>query len=131
MTIPDEERKSTKSKYPDIGIIGMFADEIDKEGKSLQLKEETIEKAKNLSIKYSEKASNYRYYPHFKQLSSAFVYMASVIENDRRTQMEVYMVSGVAESFISKWYKDILRVIGMKIISHNMHVITVLEGQDD
>ena len=129
MIIPEEVRKSKISRRPD--MIGMFAYEIEKEGKALQLNEETIEKAKNLVIKYSEKAPNYRYYSHIKQLSPAFVYMASVIENDRRTQIEVSMVSGVAESFISKWYRNILRVLGMKIISNNMHVIAVLEGQDD
>lgn len=115
----------------DPGMIGTFVEEIDKEGKALQLKEETIEKAKNLAINYFDITPHNRYYPHIKQLLPAFIYTASVIENDRRTQMEVCMVSGVAESLISKWHGDILRVLGMKIISNNMRTIAVLEGQDD
>ena len=131
MIISEEERKSKISRCPDPDMIGMFTCEIDKEGKALQLKEETIEKAKNLFIKYSEKTPNYRYYQYIKQLSSAFVYVASVIENDKRTQMEVCMVSGVTEPVISKRYIEILRVLGLKIISNNTHVICVLEGQYD
>lgn len=129
--IPEEEIKSKVSKRIDSDICQEFSNEINREGEELGLKDGTIEKAKDLALRYFEHASFDHYYSYIKQLPPAFIYTASIIENDRRTQMEVYMVSGVAESIISKWYGDILRILNMKLISHNNHMITVLERQDD
>lgn len=125
--MPMKERKCKNSACPNPEIIKYIANEIDKKGKTLQLNEITIEKAKSLSVRYLESVSNYHRCPIAKQLVPAFIYTASVIENDKRTQMDIYMVSGVAESIISKWHNDILRVLGMNIISSNNRVIAVLE----
>jgi len=129
--ISKEEKDSKVPGHIDLDICQEFSDEINREGKALSLKDETIEKAKDLALRYFEHASFDHYYPYIKQLPPAFIYTASIIENDRRTQMEVYMVSGIAESFISKWHNDILRILGMKLIGHNNRIITVLERQDD
>lgn len=117
--------KERKFKVLDVNIDSEFC-EIDKEGKALSLKDDTIERAKNLASKYFKVASFDHYYPHIKQLWPAFIYAASIIENDRRTQMDISNVSGIAESVISKWHNDIKRVLCMKIICHGTHAITVL-----
>jgi len=129
--IHEEEKESKAPRCIDLNVCQEFSDEINREGKALSLRDETIERAKELTLRYFERVSFDHYYPYIKQLLPAFLYTASLIENDRRTQMEVYMVSGVAESLISKWHRDILRVLGMKLIGHNDHIITVLERQDN
>jgi len=123
-----EEEGKFEAQY--INIDNTFC-EIDKEGKALLLEDGTIERAKNLASKYFKIANFDHYYKHVKQLLPAFIYMASIIENDRRTQMEVGKVLGVHESVISKWYNDILGVLGMKIICNGGHTIAVLEEQYD
>lgn len=127
-----EERVKEKRKLKtlDINIDEEFC-EIDKEGKALLLEDNTIERAKILASKYFKIADFDHYYPRIKQLWPAFIYAASIIENDRRTQMDIFNVSGITESVISKWYIDIQRVLGLKIICHGTHTITVLEEQYD
>lgn len=123
--ILEKEKKADEIK---IEADSQFC-EIDKEGKVLLLKEATIETAKHLMSKYFKIESFDHHYPHIKGLRSAFIYTASVIENDRRTQMEIAKVAGSSEVTISNWYRDILRVLGLKIIIHYGHTVTVLEGQ--
>ena len=123
-------RDERKFEMSDFDIKSKFADEIDKEGKVLLLKDKTIERAKDLAFRYLEIVNLDHYCLHTTQLIPAFVYMASVIENDRRTQMEIGKVSGVSEPTISKWYNDIIRNFGMKIIAHGEHVIAVIEGKE-
>jgi hypothetical protein len=105
--------------------------EIDKEGKVLLLRHDTIETAKYLMSKYFKIESFDRHYPRIKRLRAAFIYTASIIENDRRTQMEIGQMSGESEANISNWHSNIVRVLGIKIISHRAHTISVLEGQYD
>lgn len=105
--------------------ISSLIDEIEREGIALSLRHETIEKAKTLTLKYVDIADTNKYFPYVKQLLPAFIYTASVIENDKRTQYEISEVSDVKESVISKWYNDILRVLNMKVISNCGHVICV------
>jgi transcription initiation factor TFIIIB Brf1 subunit/transcription initiation factor TFIIB len=95
------------------------------------LQDVTIETAKHLMSKYFKIESFGRHYLRIRRLRSAFIYTASIIENDRRSQFEIGQASGVSEAVISNWYNDILRVLGLKIISHCGHTITVLEGQYD
>lgn len=109
----------------------LYLDDINTIGKDLNLKDTTIEKAKSLAIRYFETALNYDYYPYAKQLLPAFVYTASVIENDRRSQLEICEASGISEGLISKWHNNVLRTLGMKIICHDMRVTAVLERQYD
>lgn len=129
-----EKEKKIKMLYPEIldsEINNKFADEIYREGKILSLKDSTIKKAKDLATEYFEKANFNQRYSHIRQLSPAFIYMASVIENDKRNQYDIYKISGVTECVISKWYNDIIRTLGIKIISNNKRVIAVLERQEN
>ncbi len=121
--------KERKFRGPKIDLNRVFY-EIDKQGKALSLKYNTIERAKNIAIKYF-KIESYGHHYHIIQLCSAFIYTASITENDKRTQIDISQVSGISETMISKWYIDILRVLGMKIISNNKRTILVLEGQYD
>lgn len=121
--------KERKPRGPKIDLNRVFY-EIDKQGKALSLEDITIERAKNIAAKYF-KIESFGYYFHIIPLCSALIYTASVIENDKRTQIEVSQISGVQESIISKWHLDIIRVLGIKIISNNKRTILVLEGQYD
>ena len=104
-------------------------DEIYKEGKVLSLEKKTIQKAKELASQYFKIANFNNYRLNIRKLRYAFIYAASVIENDRRTQLEISGISGISECMIGMWYRDILKVLGLKIISHNMRTICVLEEE--
>lgn len=105
--------------------------ELDKEGKMLSLRDATIEMAKCLMSKYFKIESFARHYYRIGKLRAAFIYTASIIENDRRTAMEIGQLSGVSEAVISSGHSSIVRVLGLKIISHQTHTLMVLEGQYD
>ena len=124
------EREKKQINVSDLHMESVFKDEIDREGKLLSLKRKTIERAKSLASRYFAIDDNYSCSSHAKKMSAAFVYMASVFENDKRTQMEVGEVSGLTEGTISRWYTDIIRSLGMKVIATGNHVICVLEGQE-
>ena len=118
-----------KSRGPKIDLNRVLY-EIGKQGKALSLKDITIERANNIAIKYFE-IESFGYPFHIIPLCSAFIYTASIIENDKRRQMDISKISGVRESIISRYYLDIIRVLGMKIISNNKRTIALLEGQYD
>ncbi len=101
--------------------------EIDKVGKVLSLEKKTIQKAKDLASQYFETMDFEHCRLHFRNLRYGFIYAASIIENDRRTQLEISGISGMAESAIGKWYHNVLRVLRLKIISHHDRTICVLE----
>jgi transcription initiation factor TFIIIB Brf1 subunit/transcription initiation factor TFIIB len=119
-----------KSKIIEFDSDAQFC-ELDKEGKMLQLKDCTIETAKHLMSKFFKIESFAHHYPHIRQLRSAFIYTASVVEDDRIRQIEICQVLGTPEGTISSWYSKILKVLGLKIISNNRRTITVLEGHYD
>lgn len=121
--------KERKFRGPKIDVNRVLY-EIGKQGKALSLEDITIERANNMAIKYLE-IESFGYHFHIIPLCSALIYTASIIENDKRRQMDISKISGVQESIISKLYLDIIRVLGMKIISNNRRTIAVLEGQYD
>jgi transcription initiation factor TFIIIB Brf1 subunit/transcription initiation factor TFIIB len=132
MKVLDIEKleREVAPKKESLDIDSQFC-EIDKEGKALSLQDTTIETAKYLMSKYFKIENFGRHYSHIRRLRLAFIYIASIVENDRRTQMEMCQMSGMSECTISYWYRDIVRVLGLKIISHAGHTVTVLEGQYD
>lgn len=109
----------------------LYLDEICEMGKSLELKDETIEEAKDLALKYFKVTYLHHYYHYIKQLIPAFVYTASIVGNDRRSQLEVFKVSGVTQVIIGKWYNDIMRILGMKIIENCGRVSSIIYGKYD
>jgi transcription initiation factor TFIIIB Brf1 subunit/transcription initiation factor TFIIB len=132
MEVLDIKTLETNRKFKkiEVDIDGQFC-EIDKEGNVLLLKEDTIETAKCLLSKYFKIESFDRHYSRIRQLRLAIIYTASIVENDRRTQIEICQISGISEAVISNWYRKVLRVLGLKIICNNGHTVTVLEGQYD
>lgn len=121
--------KERKFRGPKIDINRVLY-EIGKQGKALSLEDGTIERANNMATKFFEIAG-FGYSFHIIPLCSALIYAASIIENDKRTQLDISQISGVQEGVISKWYLDIIRVLGIKIISNNKRTILVLEDQYD
>ena len=124
------ERMEEKKEQAKEDIESIFTNEIDREGKALSLKMKTIARAKSLAARYFAVADNYNGDSNVKKMSAAFVYMASVIENDRRRQIDISSVSGVNISAISSWYNDIIRNFGMKIIANGDHVICTIEEKE-
>jgi transcription initiation factor TFIIIB Brf1 subunit/transcription initiation factor TFIIB len=112
--------------YPDLDLI-------DEGGRILGSDSLVIKKANELATKYFNnvllKSHNI---PTTKTILPSLLYLASIIENDRKTQMEIAMTFNISESHISQWYKDITDVLGMKIIyGYNRKVLKVLEEKDD
>jgi len=127
-TLGIDMRRDRKISILDLDRYAFYLDGIDKIGKDLNLKDTTIEKAKSLAVRYFNMMSYYHYSPYYKQLLPAFVYTSSIIENDIRSQSEVYKVSGVAEVLIDRWHNDILRAfdtdtsIGLKTTEKSTEV---------
>lgn len=124
-------RSRTVNKYdihihPDLDLI-------DEGGKILGSESLVIKKTKELATKYFKNAfSKSRNIPSTKTILPSLLYLASIIENDRRTQMEIAMKFNVAESHISLWYKNVTDVLGMKIIyGYKRKVLKILEKKDD
>lgn len=108
--------------HPDLDLI-------DEGGKILESNSLVIKKVKELATKYFNNVLlKSRNIPTTKTILPSLLYLASIIENDRRTQMDIAMQFNVAESHVSVWYRDITDVLGMKIIyGHKRKVLKVLE----
>lgn len=124
-------RTRTARKYdvhinPDLDLI-------DEGGKILGSDSLVIKKAKELAAKYFNNVFLKSRNPSStKTILPSLLYLASIIENDRRTQMEIAMKFNISETHVSTWYKDIIDVLGMKIIyGYKRKVLKVLEEQDD
>ena len=89
---------------------------IDEKGKELLLKDETINRAKDLAIEYFKKTYRRPHYSSARHLLPSFVYIASILEGDRVYQKDVAEVFGTTNVTITKWYRDIVDTIGLKII---------------
>lgn len=124
-------RTRTTKKY-DINIHPDL-DLIDKGGKILGSGSLVIKKAKELAAKYFNNVFlKSRNHSSTETILPSLLYLASIIENDRRTQMEIAMKFNISETHVSTWYKDIIDVLGMKIIyGYKRKVLKVLEEQDD
>lgn len=81
----------------------------------LSLKDGTILQAKDLALKYVEKTYHQPDYSHIKFLLPAFAYIATILNDDRRTQREIAEAFGTTESSLRKWYAHIVRLMEIKI----------------
>lgn len=104
--------------YPVISLI-------DNKCKELNLKDDTIERAKKMAIKYIKDTYCKPRYTSIKYLLPAFVYLASIINDDKRTQREIADIFMTTESTIRKWYPDIANTLGIKIIANRIDMIVV------
>ncbi len=111
----------------------VLIDEIEKNGKTLSLKKKTIETAKKLILLYfdSDNENENKYLPYSKALLSGILYTASFIENDYRSQHDIFEVSGVSEGVISRWHNNILKKLKMKLVVHHGRVLSILKREDD
>lgn len=123
------EREHSEIEFEKFKNSELF--EIHKIGKLLLMRNSTIQKAKDIASKYFEKAKFNRYHRFMNHLRPAFVYTASIIENEGLRQLDISQRFGIAECIIGKWHKDIIKVLGMKIIAHHGQTIQVLEEQYD
>lgn len=95
--------------YPNISII-------DKKGKELKMRDETIKRAQDLAAEYIKKTYHQPRYSHIKFLLPAFVYISAILDDDRRTQYEIAQAFGVTESSVRKWYAHIKEIMGINIV---------------
>lgn len=95
--------------YPNLVLI-------DKNCKKLGLKDETIKYAKDLAIEYIKKTYHQPRYSHIKFLLPAFVHIASILNDDRRTQRDIAEAFGVTSTLIRKWYLHIVEIMNIKIV---------------
>lgn len=116
----------------DIDIHPDF-DLIDEGGKILGSGPFIINKAKELATRYFRNASlKYNKLPTTKTILPSLFYLAYIIGNDRRNQIDIAMKFNVSESHISIWYKDITNILGMKIIyGFDRKVLRIIEEKDD
>ena len=114
------------SVHPDFDLI-------DEGGKLLGSDSLVIKKAKDIAVRYFNNTwRRTRYPPTTKKIVPSLLYLASILEKDRRTQMDIAMKLNVSESNISIWYKDITDTLGMKIIyGKDRKVLKVIEGYYD
>lgn len=90
-------------------------DSIGKNCRKLKLKNETIVQAKDLALEYIEKTYHQPDYSHIKFLLPAFAYIATILNDDRRTQREIAEAFGTTESSLRKWYAHIIRLMNIEI----------------
>jgi transcription initiation factor TFIIIB Brf1 subunit/transcription initiation factor TFIIB len=108
--IPEEFETKAYEKFvlPSIDSIGESCNK-------LNLKNETIEQAKDLALKYIEKTYHQPDYSHIKFLLPAFAYIATILDDDRRTQREIAEAFGTTESSLRKWYIHIVRLLEIEV----------------
>lgn len=104
----DLDKQACKFTCPNLSLI-------DRKGKELQLKEETIERAKNMATEYFRRTYRIPRYSSSRYLLPAFLYIASKFEKERLTQFDIEKAFGISSVTIRKWYKDIADVLNIKI----------------
>lgn len=90
---------------------------IDIKGRELKISEKAINRAKDLADQYVKKTYQRPHYPSIKHVIPAFIYIASILENDwknRKTQFEVAQAFETTEGTVRKWYRDIIEVLDIR-----------------
>ena len=105
MTVEDLEARAYETfVYPNVALI-------ETKGKELGLKDETIKKAMDMATEYIKKTYHNPQYSHIKFLLPGFIYISSVLNDDRRTQRDIARAFGVTSSSIRKWYMHIEEIM--------------------
>lgn len=113
MKLEDLEARAYETfVYPNIALI-------ETKGKELGLKDETIKKAVDMATEYIKKTYHNPQYSHIKFLLPGFVYISSVLNDDRRTQRDIAHTFGVTSSSIRKWYMHIEEIMEIDMPPHN------------
>ncbi len=95
--------------YPNLSII-------ENKGKELNLKDKTIERAKDMAVEYIKKTYHHPRYSHIKFLLPAFVYIAAILDDDRRSQYDIAQAFGISESSLRKWCLNIRDELNIEIV---------------
>ena len=91
---------------------------IDIKGRELKLSDVTIKRARDLAIEYFKRTCQHHRYSSVRYLFPAFTYIATIMENERRTQQDIESVYKITRVTISKWYLDIINVLDIKIVNN-------------
>ncbi len=94
--------------YPNLDLIDINC-------KKLDLKDETIKYAKDLATGYIKKTYHQPPYSHIKFLLPSFVYIATIVRDDRRTQREIAKAFGMTKTLMRKWYVHIKSTMNINI----------------
>ncbi len=89
--------------------------QIDIKGKELSLSGGAIELARDIAIAYLKKTYHKPKYSSINFLVPAFLYIASFLKNEARTQKEVARVCGFTEVTVRRWTKEIKNELNIKI----------------
>lgn len=87
---------------------------IDEKGEELGLKEETIKRSREMAIEYFKKTYHQPHYSSARNVLPSIVYMAAIIEDDRRIQSDIARIFDVTSPTINKWCKDVMSVLNIK-----------------
>jgi len=96
--------------YPNLALIDIKC-------KELGLSDNVVERAKSLADEYIKRTYRRPRYSSIKHVIPAFVYIASILENDwdnRKTQFEVAKAFGTAEGTVRKWYRDVIEILDIR-----------------
>ncbi len=96
--------------YPNLELIDINC-------KKLNLKDETIKYAKDLVSEYIKKTYHHPPYSHIKFLLPSFVYIATIVHDDRRTQYEIAKAFGSTKTLLRKWYMHIKDIMELSVDS--------------
>lgn len=126
--VSDEPVPEVKFEKPE--FVCPDLSEMDKSGKILGLKDSTIEKAKELGSRYF--GATYQTCPYNNGVSYVFpalIYIAIIIENDRRKSQEsLEMILGAKRYSVSGLMSDIVKVLGLKIVRNdNFYIESISE----
>lgn len=89
---------------------------IEQKGKELYLNDETIKMAKDLANRYLKKTYHFPHYTHIKYLLPSFIYIASILSHDKRSQNEITEAFGITLATIRKWNEDIANTLDLEIL---------------
>lgn len=104
---------------------------IDEKGKELLLRDETIKRAKDLAVRYFKETYHRPRYSSSKHVLPAFIYIASLIEGERRSQTEIAEVFNMSHSTVRKWYTDVMNTFGIKVISGISTVSSLIDSDEN
>lgn len=93
---------------PNLELIGI-------KGKELNLDDKTIKNAEDLTIRYIRKTYHMPRYSSIKYLLPSFIYIASILDDNRMSQRKIAKAFRSSSATIRKWNSDIIDVLELDI----------------
>lgn len=88
---------------------------IEIKGKELNLDDKIIKNAEDLAIRYIKKTYHTPRYSSIKYLLASFIYIASILDDNRVSQRKVAKAFRSSATTIRKWNDDIIDVLELDI----------------